>query len=223
MIIGEDFVWLHFPKCAGTAVELALRTLLADRPGVRFDPIEPSNVIWHHTIAEREWYDPSFSLGKRRVICCFRQLPTWVLSRVHFEAARGPDHRTVTRKMLMKGVIYERDGKLSNADVYAEKYSSPRVDRWVRAEHLAEDLSAAFALDPDAVQKALIRKNAGRIDYLKPLSFWFTKRELSNLYDASPTWTRIEKEVYGSLLAAPQRKGFLKKLFRSRPRFRLHR
>src|SRR5512138_3887860 len=103
MIISPDFVWLHFPKCAGSAVEGALRILLAGRAGLSFDPIDPSNVIWHHNVAERENYDRSFSLGERRVLCGFRRLPTWLLSRVHFEASRGPHHRTVTRKMLLQG------------------------------------------------------------------------------------------------------------------------
>ena len=207
MIISDDFVWLHFPKCAGTAVEHALRTLLAGRPDVRFDPVDPSNVIWHHTVAKREKYDPSFTLGKRRVVCCFRRLPTWLLSRVHYEATRGPNYRTVTRDMLLKGVVYEHDGTATPANEYAKVFSSPRVDNWLRVENLAEDLSAVFGLENSAVQAALRPLNVTGFDYVKPLSLWFTARELARLYAANPIWSRIERKVYGSLLV-PDRPRF---------------
>lgn len=208
MIIGDDFVWLHFPKCAGTTVEHALRTLLTDRRDVQFDPVDPSNVIWHHTVVKREKCDPSFTLGKRRVVCCFRRLPMWLLSRVHYEATRGPEYRTVTRDMLLKGVVYEHDGTATPADAYAEVFSSPRVDHWIRVEHLAEDLSAVFGLERSAVQAVLGPKNVTSIDYLKPLSFWFTAKELSRIYAANPIWSRIERKAYGSLLVLPERPRF---------------
>ncbi len=200
MITGNDFVWLHFPKCAGTAVEAALRTLLADRQDVVFDALDYSKVIWHHSIDKRVAYDPKFRLGQRRIICCFRRLPTWLLSRVHFEAARPPDYRTPTRKMLVKGRFYEQDGIISSAEEYAVKYSEPKVHTWIRAEHLANDLSAAFGLDLAAVQQAVRARNGTDIPYIKPITFWFTDEELRSLYEANPTWARIERKVYGSLL-----------------------
>lgn len=202
MIIGPDFVWLHFPKCAGVAVESALRTLLAGRLDVCFDPIDPKNVIWHHTVARREKYDDSFRLGRRRVICGFRRLPEWVLSRAHYEAARPPHYRTVSREMLVRGAVYEQDGDINQADTYVRRYADPRVDEWVRTENLVEDLSAAFALEPEAVRNAMQRLNVNSIPYVRSLSFWFTENELRELYAANPVWAQLETELYGSLMVS---------------------
>lgn len=199
MIVGPDFVWLHFPKCAGTAVEAALRVLLADRPGIHFDELNPSNVIWHQPAAVRQRHDPSFHLGDRQVICCIRRLPTWLLSRVHYEVARSPD-RTPTREMLLKGLLYEQDGKLNPADEYIVYYTKPRVDTWVRTEFLAQDLATAFALDKALVERTLTISNTAVIPYIKSLSFWFTEEELRSLYEANPLWARLEQKLYGSLL-----------------------
>jgi hypothetical protein len=109
--------------------------------------------------------------------------------------------------MLVQGAIYERRGIVRTADDYARKFSTPKVDHWIRTEHLAEDLSAAFELGLDAVRKALTRKNETGLAYVKSLSFWFTDEELSSLYAANPIWTQIEKEVYGSLLVNDNDRG----------------
>ena len=74
---------------------------------------------------------------------------------------------------------------LSAADDYAIKYAIPRVDTWIRTECLPEDLASAFSLDPDAVRQALDWKNRSEIRYVKPLSFWFTGKEVASLYAAS--------------------------------------
>jgi hypothetical protein len=123
---------------------------------------------------------------------------------VHYEATRGPDYRTVSRDMLLKGVVYEHDGTATPADAYAKVFSSPRVDNWLRVENLAEDLSMVFGLEKSAVQAALRPLNVTSIDYLKPPSFWFTPKELARLYAANPVWSRIERKVYGSLLVPDQ-------------------
>lgn len=201
MIIGSDFVWLHFPKCAGSAVEDALRAILKPRRDVRLDPIDHRNVIWHQTVRERERYDPQFRLGDRKVICGIRRLPHWVLSRVHFEAQRRPAFRKATREMLLLGQTYEQDGRLNQADAYIRQYSNPRVDFWIRAENAAEDLAAAFEMEREFVASRLKRKNATKLHYIKDLSFWFTAPELADLYAANPLWADVERRVYGSLLS----------------------
>jgi hypothetical protein len=200
MIVAPDFVWLHFPKCAGTAIESALALIYKGREDIVFDPIDQNNVIWHHTINEREIYDPSFRLGNRLVISCIRRLPHWVLSKAHFEAARPPKHLVATREMLINGCTYEADGAAHNADVYAQMFSNPRVDRWIRVEHLVEDLSEALNLPESTVQGALAVKNKIKIDYLKDIRFWFTQEEVSNMYAVNPIWAAIERKVYGSTL-----------------------
>lgn len=200
MITGPDFIWLHFPKCGGSATEAALAVIFGGRDDVRFDPLDPANVIWHHSIEQRRAYDPAFSVGDRKIICGIRRLPHWLLSRVHFEAQRGPGFRVATREMLLRGQFYRRDGEIVQADDRAKRYSNPRVDHWLRLESLASDLAAALGLPESVVSGALSEKNRTRANYIKEIGFWFTARELAALYEANPVWARIEKDVYGSLL-----------------------
>jgi len=197
MIQGPDFVWLHLPKCAGTSLEAALREIWRGDPAYRFDAKDFRKVIWHDNIDARRRRDPGFELGGRRIIANFRRLPHWLLSRVHFEAQRPP-HHIVTREMFLRGDLFERTGTLNRADDYALSYNMPPVDCWIRSENLVEDAAKAFGLDPEILRAK--RKQVSALHYIKSLDFWFTKRELADLYAASPHWAELELRIYGSLL-----------------------
>jgi hypothetical protein len=204
MIVGQDFAWLHFMKTGGHAVELALRAALRGRRDVRFDERKPPYLGWHHSAAQRELDDPHFSAADKTIICGFRRLPMWLLSRVHYEASKPP-HRHVTREMLCTGQYFENAGDLRLADTYLRDYISPPVDRWIRHEHLAQDFAAAFG---DLLQKQLPRAlrrlgmsvNATPMPYIKDPAFYFTAKELRGLYDANPRWAALEEQLYGDLI-----------------------
>ena len=68
MIIGPDFLWLHFPKCAGTLVEKILRVAFGDDPTLEFDPLDPRHVIWHQDVDERQ-AATGRELGGKHIIC----------------------------------------------------------------------------------------------------------------------------------------------------------
>lgn len=198
MIIGPDFIWLHVPKCGGTSVEQCLRQALSDRPDVHFDTIDPSKkVIWHQNIPKRIKHDPDFDPSGKRVIACIRRLPGWLLSRVHFEATRPPNHLVPTREMLMRGEFFENSGFHHKADNLIRQYNNPEVDHWIRIEHLRDDLSAALGFDIGEVP----RVNETSLRYVKNLDFWFTKDEIAALYEQNPVWASIERKVYGNTLA----------------------
>lgn len=196
MIIGPDFVWLHFPKCAGVAVHSALRKLYGDRDDIRFDDITKPEIIWHQSVTQRLRRDPASDLLNKKIICCIRRLPDWMLSRVHFEVSRPP-HHVATREMIEAGQFFEQDGQINHADLYASMYSEPRVDHWVRTEHLADDLAFALSIEASAVNAALTRENETGLNYLKKTAFWFTGKQLDRLYAACPVWADIEEAVYG--------------------------
>lgn len=190
MIIGPDFIWLHFPKCAGTSVEKALSALYAGHPGYRFDYVGPdAPMIWHDTIQMRLERDPSFEPGKRKVIACFRRLPSWILSRVHYEAARPPHHEA-TRDMIVSGRFYEQSGFVNHADYYASIYDTPSVDFWIRTEHAAEDLARVLGLPTRAIAQLMPHDN--RTQHSDQL----TDCEIKKLYDACPKWTELEERIY---------------------------
>jgi hypothetical protein len=198
MIIGPDFVWLHFPKCAGTSVEKALFALYGERDGFHFDAVSAGAPIWHDTIAMRKERDPTFDIGNRKIIACIRRLPSWILSRVHFEAARQPKY-VVTREMLLVGQFFRETGQVRDADFNARRYGTPRVDAWVRTEYLVEDLAKVLQIDSRRVQAALPHENKSP-EYVKNQEFWFTTDDLHSLYRSNPIWSEIERQVYGSLL-----------------------
>ena len=142
MIIGPDFIWLHFPKCAGTFTENLLREIIPDDNGVQFDPIDPENVIWHHNVKEREKY-LGYIIPARLIICNFRRLPDWIISRIKYEQNRSG--QIVTKSMYLEGSFYERNGNVNTAERYLKKYANPAVTHWLRVEHLQCDFTRVFA------------------------------------------------------------------------------
>ncbi len=204
MIVGQDFVWLHFMKTGGHAVELALRAALRGRRDIKFDQRQPATLGWHHSTAQRERDDPQFSAADKTIICGFRRLPMWLLSRIHYEASKPP-YRSVTREMLCAGRYFENAGDSYAADNYLVQYVSPPVDRWIRHEHMAQDFALAFGdvlhkRLPAALRRLGVQVNATPMPYIKDPSFYFTAKELRGLYDANPLWATLEEELYGDLI-----------------------
>ena len=125
MIISPDFIWLHFPKCAGTFTENLLRKVIPNEDNrVQFDPIDPENVIWHHNVKEREKYS-GYIISDKVIICNFRRLPDWIISRIKFEQNRSG--KIVTKDMYIKGNFYEQNGNINSAERVLKKYSEPTV------------------------------------------------------------------------------------------------
>lgn len=196
MIVGRDWIWLHFPKCGGTTAEKILRRNFHEDPTVQFDDLNPSEVIWHENTIARSKRDPTFSTEGKQIICVLRRLPDWILSRVHYEASRPP-YRTSTRKMIEEGLFFANNGYKNRADLMFNYYNSPEVSNWIRLESMQEDFEKFFNLALTPVEHAL---NKNKFTYVRATSFWFTDKQLEDLYSANPNWARAERLVYGSLL-----------------------
>jgi hypothetical protein len=198
MITGADFVWMHFPKCAGSTTESILWEHLSERDDVSFDEIDPKGpVIWHDSIADRRRRDPRFQVGNRRVLANIRRLPYWVISIVHYERQRST--RVTRRERLLRGEYMTRIGEVGKADRLAAKYSCHPVNDWVRTEHLAADLKGIFPSLPDSIA-SVPRVNEGKHKYIPDLNFWFTPKELGRLYERNPVWALLEERVYGDIM-----------------------
>lgn len=218
MIIGDRWIWLHVPKCAGTATEKILHQAFGADGAVRFDPVGPGlPVIWHEGLGDRAARDADFTPGGRAVYANIRRLPLWLLSRVHFEVQRYGRPAVVPREVLCSGrfrpVPLGVPKPLRRADEELARYV-PGVTRWLRTEHLAEDIAAVFKVDVPPRQSAA-RVNVTTLDYIKDPAFWFTDAELAGLYAANPVWAGIERQVYGGLLGGdrllnPANTGFTK-------------
>jgi hypothetical protein len=202
VIVGPGFIWLHFPKTAGTETEAILRRNFGADPALAFDAIDPNDVIWHDWIAARRQREPGFEVGGRQVICNIRRLPEWLLSRVHGGVARTPGLK-VTRAMFIQGRFLRHDGVELAADDLMRRYTAHPVAHWIRTEHFADDFKAAFGpflrLDRVDLAAEQSRRNAARIDYIRDIDFYFTRGELRQLYRANPVWAALEQAVYGTL------------------------
>lgn len=201
MIIGENFIWMHFPKCAGTFTENLLKKIFNEDSRIDFDPLNPENVIWHHNVAQREKLLNKSITGKD-LICNFRRLPHWIISRITFESRRSDFH--VSREMLAEGRFYEMNGSVSNADRYINIYTERYVKHWIRVEHLKEDFIAAFSnyLDVKSIEASSdFTEKINVTEGILPLSHWFNEKEIQQLYASNPRWAILEKELFGNLMS----------------------
>jgi len=200
MIIGEDFIWIHFPKCAGTFTERLLRKHYGGDPEMTFDPLEPGKKIWHDSVLKRE-KTTGIDLSRKMVICNIRRLPYWIISRVKYEEARSG--HLATREMYKGGLVYEQDGSVYKANRLINFYTLRKVDYWIRVEYLAEDFYRCFGRYLDVVSRisgdefsTIINSTGGDAR----LDTWFGEGDLERLYSSNPIWAQLEMELYGNLL-----------------------
>ena len=215
MIIGPDFIWLHFPKCAGTHTERVLRKyfykdtgitekilgkILIKDAGICFDTIDPSCVIWHESVPERE-KRTGRNLEKKAIICNFRRLPSWIISRIQFEEKRSGTKTAKDEYSI--GRFHEQNGAEDFADNYFKKYSSRPVTSWIRTEYIRDDFEEAFSpfldLSPIDLSKEF-RTTSNVTHYEKDLRQWFTPEDLEQLYSSCPLWRNQELTLYGDLI-----------------------
>jgi hypothetical protein len=199
MVIGRSFIWLHYPKCAGTFTEYLLRKYFENDENIVFDEIDPLKVIWHQNVSERERM-LGIDLTGKDIICNFRRLPYWIISRVRYEELRSGIQ--IPREMLVRGKFYEFDKNISHADRYISMYNERKVKHWIRQENIIEDFNLAFA---DHLNLSLIDirefdtiiNSSGNLLSIKN---WFSPKELVQLYESCPKWAAHEQKIYGNLL-----------------------
>jgi hypothetical protein len=206
MIYSENFVWLHFPRCAGTKIEQLFRKYYSHDKRISQDIVDPKLdqfISWHDSIAEREARDRAFSLADRVVICSFRQLPAWLESRYNFEHNRSP-HLNHQPEQLLDGKFLEQDGGVSQADWYAKKYLPEAIlylgkVRFIRTEYFEFDFKLVFRefLDVSRIpdwefsDKVNVSSSALPIDIRKRIF------DGQGVYANCPYWKIVEDVAYG--------------------------
>jgi hypothetical protein len=200
MIIGENFIWLHFPKCAGTFTETLLRQHVVDDMRIKFDPIDPENIIWHQNVSKRE-EATKVDLSSKEIICNFRRLPSWIISRVVYEEKRSGN--VAPKDLYSIGNFLKANGGMSNADTTLKRYTSRKVNHWIRVEHLEGDFTNVFSkfikFTPP-LDSSFFQKRVNTSDWGNDIQHWFSPDELKKLYNACPLWSEYEREIYGNLL-----------------------
>ena len=207
MIYNSEFIWLHFPKCAGTKIETIFRKYFSNRSDIHQDPstidLDPE-VKWHHTIAARTQYDPAFRLDDRVLICCFRKLPHWLESRYNYEVQRNPQFAH-DPMLLLKGQFLGPDGTIRSADTLAKSYLPPRILtyhrlRLIRTEFFESDFKRAFGelIDISAIPETEFSQKSNRSRPALTQSLHATLSSSPDVYAHCPYWTQIEKSLYGA-------------------------
>jgi hypothetical protein len=198
MIIGQNFIWLHFPKCAGTFTENLLKANFSNDSTVMFDKLDPQNVIWHQNVGQRE-KKINQDLSGKNVICNFRRLPSWILSRANYESSRSGF--TAPRELILKGQFFDNLGKISTADFVLAKYTEREVQHWIRVEYLNTDFYSAFSHYLDVGIICSLEVFTNKINKSIPTGDQhFNQEEIRGLYQSNPLWTSLESRLYGNLL-----------------------
>jgi hypothetical protein len=193
MVIGDQFAWAHLPKTAGSAT-VAMFHACDDL--VRFAD-SPEDVDAHVRFRER----PEQIEGKVLVLN-IRRLPAWVISRAYYVSRHGvypdfepiplPGAKALAESSFPDGrlALFTDDGRLG-------------IDRWLRAESLADDL-LSFVAELRGVtdmERERVRQ-VGRVnalDYDHEVSRWFTPAQIEQLYRSNPVWAAVEERVYGNV------------------------
>ncbi len=209
MIYSDKFVWLHFPKCAGTTVETLFRDYLSDQEEIIQDLIDirqDPEGTWHDSIARREIRDPTFSLGDRIVICSFRRLIPWLESRYSYEVGRSP-HLPHRAESLLDGRFLEYNGFENHADYYARWYlpetilESGRL-RLLRTEHFENDFKSVFSRFVDLSQipqSAYQARSNASTSALPEAARAALQASRERVYQRCPYWARIESLAYSDV------------------------
>jgi hypothetical protein len=210
MIYNQDFVWIHFPKAAGTKIESIFKRYFTsdsrihqDQVGEQFDPL----IKWHDSIADRQKRDPAFTLGKRRLIVCTRRLPAWLKSRFYFEVSRSPQLRH-NPELLLSGKFHQITGNINHADnvirrwIPAELRQTHPCLSYLRTEDFANDFKTVFGqfLDISKISRAELEE---RVNISNPTGNYnvdaLIAENINSIYKACPLWSELEIAVYGSL------------------------
>ena len=192
-MLGERFAWAHLPKAGGDAT----RAMLCAVPGlVQFaDPPDSNDKHMPFFGRERE-------IAGKLLVMNIRRLPAWALSGAHHRAAHGEYPDYIAQPLQAPDEIA---GSTDADDLlrWMTDHGRFEVDRWLRAESLADDLLALLAelgRDGPEVRQAVL--SVGRVnegDYDQGEANALTGEQVRRLYELNPTWAAIERRVYGSL------------------------
>jgi hypothetical protein len=192
MVVSRRFVWAHIPKTGGDATA----TMIARVPRlvVLADPV--SDHAKHTPFAHRRG-----SIRGKLLVANIRRLPSWALSQARHAERFGafPDYRPAGPQS--PEVVAGRPAADRRLDRIVGDF---RVDRWIRQEHLADDL-VAFLREVEGLgadEEAAIR-SVGRVNDRRrwrqrrsgPEEF-FTPAQIETLYANNPRWAAIERAVY---------------------------
>jgi len=191
VIIGRDFVWAHLGKAGGEMTH-ALFNVFPELIEFADDA---------HTFEQHTPFDARLDeiAGKQRVLN-IRRLPSWMLSFHVWKATKGLAPKYEASPMLSPHQIADSDA----GDFFLARYRSPedpRVDVWLRTEHLVEDF-LVFVRERTEVTEAHLEQiralpRVNELVYDKRIDHWFTSAHIRLMYLRNPAWAQVESAAYG--------------------------
>jgi hypothetical protein len=196
VVIGDRFAWGHLEKTGGDAT-LQLFEQVPEL--VRFaDPVDAHDKHRSFPAREAEVQGKILALNVRR-------LPAWILSKAQHAARHGtypdyePWHMASPHEMAQSR---EPDARLA---AFTGDGRFP-VDRWLRAEFLADDFLAfvtgfgEVSVDQRRAITDLARIHGSATQgYDHQIEHWFTAGQVQAMYERNPVWAALERRLYGSL------------------------
>jgi hypothetical protein len=193
VVIGDRFAWGHLEKTGGDAT-LQLFELVPDV--VRFaDPRESHDK--HRLFAERE-----AEVHGKLLALNIRRLPAWILSKAQHAARHGtfpdyePWHMASPHEMAHSTDPDERLAAFTGAGRF-------RVERWIRAEFLAEDFLGfvgEFTDVPEDRRRAILElaevHGSATEGYDHDVAHWFSAEQIETMYERNPVWGALERRLY---------------------------
>ncbi len=215
MIVGDGFVWAHLPKTGGDAAA----AMFAAVPRLAVARDDPHDHRKHQTIEAR--VAEGLDLSGRVTVCTIRRLPAWVLSSARHQErhyALAPDWEELRRGVVrsrvpmgrwhrllpgpVRAAAYRAVGRTEavSADTVLARHTAVPVDRWLRQEHLADDVVAllrdvaGLSAEEEAAVRAVPAVNANAYDH--DVAAVFDDADLATLRAANPAWSALEARLY---------------------------
>jgi hypothetical protein len=195
MIVSQRFVWAHIPKTGGDATA----TMIAQVPRLVVLADHLRDNAKHLPFSERRG-----SIEGKLLVANIRRLPDWALSHAcHVERFGAfPDYQP--RGPQRPDAVAARSAADEHLDLIVGDH---QVDRWLRQEHLTDDLVRFLRelADLTAEEEAAIR-SVGRVNdqrsvlrRIRPPSArrFYTPDQIETVYRSNPRWAEIERRVYG--------------------------
>lgn len=194
MIISKSFIWAHLPKTGGTATTRIFNQF----PDLIVYQDNERSHAKHDTFKQKEQKFVKNDFPQKRIMN-FRKLPEWLIS-IMFHMQRCANIPFNKDNYKNGAVFLDMGGvkKWYNIDELLKGYLDKPIDYFIRVEYLALDFIKAInnfkILSPgDCELIKSIRCGVGNYDKSKE---YFTKEEISQIYDDCPIWSNLEKTLY---------------------------
>lgn len=143
---------------------------------------------------------PDLVAGRQRVLN-IRHLPAWQLSRAVHVSRYGVRPDFVPQPMASREAMIT-SAAADRALLGFVEGGSVWPDRWIRIEHLVDDVLGLIEEQTEVTPEkrkqvlALAPQNVGH-NYERDLSAWFTDDMVRRMYEHNPLWRRAEDLAYG--------------------------